>query len=1270
MSTVAAAFAQTPPRVVDVTPDPRFMVVDVDGLSSVRLRFDTDVVVPPGAVQVFDGAAVVPGVTTEYDPATKTLTVRWQNSITASRVTIVADHSITGAGRPLDGEVANPDSPVLPSGDGLAGGQAVVRLNALMGDVNRDFVVNDADGELIIPAMGSARGEPDFNALADLNGDGYINVLDVAAYVAGYGASLPTGDGSAPVLAAITPDPAQDVTTPVEEIGVTFSEPIDAVRFDAGRLFVLNLAGDVLRPTGATLSSDGRAASFTFSPRLPRCDRYTVNLSNAVADASGVFLTRPATNPRLTGVSPPPLVTLESLPDVTMASAVQVRGSAPGAVRVEVLSPTGMVVSAEPGPDGAFAVSAPLAANRNNALFVTGISECGTRGSPVSGMVIQDMNGPSVYIEFPADNARPTDATVDVAGRIGDLLSGFMGLTVRVNGVAANVNVGIGTNGSFFAPAVPLNPIGQNTIIEAVATDRVGNTTTRRVTVVRAALEGPRMAAVSGNDQHGLVNGYVPDPIVVRVTNPDGTPFPNKIVTFDVDRNNGRVSPDGIAEPLDMIQVRTDSNGVARARWRLGGTAGMGNNRVKVTSTDIAGFIGFCASAGPGPASQINIGSGNNQVTEVGTPVAAPLVAWVSDSCNPIEGVSVTFRVVSGDGRVNGGSVAMATTTRTGHAAVNAVAGSAPGNTVIEANFAGNINGAAVFTVRGVLRDVERPTTLSGLMLDNASHPLQGATLTLSIGGRLIGSTQSDSQGQWRFSGFAGSGLAILDVNGATVNAVGGRSVPPNSYASLHFEPILVSNADNTMPMGPILLPPFNPMNTRDYSTTQDTVLTIEGIDGLEFLVRAGSMFLPDANGVLHPAPAGTHIALNQVHHDKVPMPMPDGVAPPFAWTLKPAGAVFDPPITIKYPNMTGMPPGGMAYFLSFNHTTARFDIIASGHVNADGSLIVTDPGSGLSIAGWGCNCPPYAVTADCCNMGCVNEGELSGGTVMSNASNGQVCPGDTVTWMIDGVVDSGGGKACPESQQSQQVPPGALTYSYEVRGPSGVVGSGVGPSAMVTLPVAGAYTCTFTATTERECPPSPRTLSSEPLSTGELSGAQWVSRFPGSSSTSDLVSPFQGNVNAFIDALRSAGASVTISATLRPPNRAFLMHYSYRVARDGLNPASVPRRNGVNICWLHTTANGGADLATSVQAAEAMVVGYNIAFAPALESRHTEGRAIDMTISWSGNLQIVDGNGTLVNITSVPRNGSGNTDLHAVGATFGVIKLASDPPHWSDDGH
>ena len=66
---------------------------------------------------------------------------------------------------------------------------------------------------------------------------------------------------------------------------------------------------------------------------------------------------------------------------------------------------------------------------------------------------------------------------------------------------------------------------------------------------------------------------------------------------------------------------------------------------------------------------------------------------------------------------------------------------------------------------------------------------------------------------------------------------------------------------------------------------------------------------------------------------------------------------------------------------------------------------------------------------------------------------------------------------------------------------------------------------------------------------------------------------------------------------------------------------------------------------------------------------RHTEGRAIDMDISWSGTLAIVGANGQTASIASTPRDGD-NAQLQTVGAGYGVHKLATDPPHWSDDGH
>ena len=183
------------------------------------------------------------------------------------------------------------------------------------------------------------------------------------------------------------------------------------------------------------------------------------------------------------------------------------------------------------------------------------------------------------------------------------------------------------------------------------------------------------------------------------------------------------------------------------------------------------------------------------------------------------------------------------------------------------------------------------------------------------------------------------------------------------------------------------------------------------------------------------------------------------------------------------------------------------------------------------------------------------------------------------------------------------------------------------------------------------------------------VSGLDWVHQFPTSSSPDDLAEPFRSAAKSFLAALSDAGAAVSIADTLRPPQRVYLMHWSFLIANATVNPAKVPLMTGVDIQWVHTDTAGNPDPVASKSAAQSMVKAYGIVFTPAVTSRHTQGLAIDMNISWTGNLTIQDASDTAVTITSVPRNGA-NPDLHKLGATYGVIKLITDPPHWSSDGH
>jgi len=179
------------------------------------------------------------------------------------------------------------------------------------------------------------------------------------------------------------------------------------------------------------------------------------------------------------------------------------------------------------------------------------------------------------------------------------------------------------------------------------------------------------------------------------------------------------------------------------------------------------------------------------------------------------------------------------------------------------------------------------------------------------------------------------------------------------------------------------------------------------------------------------------------------------------------------------------------------------------------------------------------------------------------------------------------------------------------------------------------------------------------------LSGPHWYNYFPTSVSISDLASPFRERVQAFQKALIDGGAQIIISATYRPPQRAYLMHYAAMIDRDQIAPGNVPGMDGVDIDWVHYTRAG------SLQAAAQMIEAYGIGGNPvALRSLHTERLAIDWNISWEDTLKVKKGNGRIVEI-GTPRNGAYNEALFDVGASYGVYKLLyRDPPHWSYNGY
>lgn len=185
-------------------------------------------------------------------------------------------------------------------------------------------------------------------------------------------------------------------------------------------------------------------------------------------------------------------------------------------------------------------------------------------------------------------------------------------------------------------------------------------------------------------------------------------------------------------------------------------------------------------------------------------------------------------------------------------------------------------------------------------------------------------------------------------------------------------------------------------------------------------------------------------------------------------------------------------------------------------------------------------------------------------------------------------------------------------------------------------------------------------------------SGKYWIAwanvHAKNSSKVEDLDVTFKPKVKAFIKALEDGGATVKVKATKRNKKRAYLFHWSWKISLGKCIASDATKLAGVDIEWDH------GDAAKSKAGAKEIVSGFNLAtpprsvFAPSMTSNHISGKAIDMEITWKGNIRVKKKDGTEVAVdfnTDVKLN----TILHSIGESYGVKKLVKDAPHWSFDG-
>jgi RHS repeat-associated protein len=151
----------------------------------------------------------------------------------------------------------------------------------------------------------------------------------------------------------------------------------------------------------------------------------------------------------------------------------------------------------------------------------------------------------------------------------------------------------------------------------------------------------------------------------------------------------------------------------------------------------------------------------------------------------------------------------------------------------------------------------------------------------------------------------------------------------------------------------PIYLPKLDTANAINLPldangfTTQTVLATTPRIPGLVVTVPQGTKITgPDGNPV-------AQLVITPVPVDRSPMPFPPGKSAPLLFAINPGGSVPSQPLPISFPNITEAAPGKPATMQYFDLSIGNWNTWGTGTVSADGSQVVSDPGTGLPRLAW-----------------------------------------------------------------------------------------------------------------------------------------------------------------------------------------------------------------------------------------------------------------------------------------------------------------------------
>lgn len=148
------------------------------------------------------------------------------------------------------------------------------------------------------------------------------------------------------------------------------------------------------------------------------------------------------------------------------------------------------------------------------------------------------------------------------------------------------------------------------------------------------------LVLVQGNNQQAQGGAELPNPVVIRVLDTEGTPIGKLPIGFSVVQGGGSVNPGSAA---------SDENGEVKVKWTVGP-----NEVAQLLRASVPGVEAVNVSAIALLPTDIVIAQGNNQTAKAGAALPNPIVIRVVGPGNvPMKGIAVAFQVISGGGLIS-----------------------------------------------------------------------------------------------------------------------------------------------------------------------------------------------------------------------------------------------------------------------------------------------------------------------------------------------------------------------------------------------------------------------------------------------------------------------------------------------------------------------------------------------------------------------------------------------------------------------------------------